>query len=173
VWRRKSSLTFGRPWKAVHITIEREGMPRKATPEEAVEVNAILSRVNYDTSPFFGSNEEWRRACYYAKAFKGYVPNSGGCSSCRHEVHDILREAVGLGVARRPTKEARYQERLATCHECPAYHSTTDSCGRLFIDALSPKPVAVDGENVYPCGCIVSLKAKFSTETCPANRWKA
>jgi hypothetical protein len=148
-------------------------MPRKATPEEAAKVNDILSRVTYDGSPYFATTADWQQACAYAKAFKGYVPTSAGCSTCRHGVHDILREAVGLGSARRPTKEARYQERLATCHGCPAYHSTTDSCGRLILDAFSSHPVVIDGENVYPCGCIVSLKAKFTSETCPGNRWKA
>ena len=165
-----------KPLHSIMVALQeqvRTIMLRKATPEQAEHINAILSRVTFDTSPFFASNEDWRTACIYAMTFTGYVPNSGGCASCRHAVHDILREAVGLGVARRPTKEARYAERLATCHACPVYHKATDSCGRLIVDALSPKPVAVDGENVYPCGCIVTLKAKFSTETCPANRWKA
>jgi hypothetical protein len=147
-------------------------MARKATQQEAQHVNDILSRVTYDGSPFFATTSDWQQACAFAKAFKGYTPPSN-CSSCRHHVHDILREAVGLGTARRPTKEASYAERLATCHECPAYHSTTDSCGRLILDAFSSQPVVIDGENVYPCGCIVSLKAKFTSETCPGNRWKA
>lgn len=148
-------------------------MPRKATPEEAAKVNEILARVTFDGSPYFASNEDWKQACAYVKAFSGYVPNGGGCSSCRFKVHDILREAVGLTVARRPVSESKAAKRIATCHECPVYRKGTDSCGRLIIDALSPKPVAIDGENVYPCGCIVSLKAQFSTETCPANRWTA
>ena len=108
-------------------------MPRKATPEEAAKVNEILARVTFDGSPYFASNEDWKQACAYVKAFSGYVPNGGGCSSCRFKVHDILREAVGLTVARRPVSESKAAKRIATCHECPVYRKGTDSCGRLIM----------------------------------------
>lgn len=42
-----------------------------------------------------------------------------------------------------------YSERLETCVECP--HRDNRKCGK--------------------CGCILAIKAKWSTEKCPDNRW--
>lgn len=42
-----------------------------------------------------------------------------------------------------------YKSRLTTCHSCE--HLDDKSCGL--------------------CGCYVNLKAKWSTEDCPKNKW--
>ena len=140
---------------------------RKPTHAEAQEINEILATVTYDQAPHFGNN--WKRASALCYELTGYKP-PGVCTSCRHAVHDRLREAVGLGIARRP-KESERNRRIAICHACPAYTKRTDSCGRLIVDALSPRPVLVDGAEVLPCGCNITLKATFTSEQCPANKW--
>lgn len=140
---------------------------RKPTRAEAQEINEILGAVTYDKAPYFGSH--WRRACELCYDLTGYKP-PGQCTTCRHAVHDRLREAVGLGIARRP-KESVRNKRIAICHACPVYKAHTDSCGRFILDALSPRPVLVDGTEVLPCGCNITLKATFTSEQCPANKW--
>lgn len=140
-------------------------MRGKATLEQAERIHAILGEVEFDGSPNFGYN--WPQAVKLCFEITGYIPPSR-CSSCRHNVHDRLRKAVGLSIARKPDESLR-QQRMAICHKCPVYHPSTDSCGRLILDAISPKEV----DGVKPCGCVISLKAAFTSERCPANRWPA
>lgn len=140
---------------------------RKPTHAEAQEINQILAAVTYDQAPHFGTH--WKRACALCYDLTGYKPPSV-CTSCRHAVHDRLREAVGLGIARRP-KESERKRRTAICHACPAYTWATDSCGRFILDHFKSKPILMDGQEVLPCGCSITLKAIFTSEKCPANKW--
>lgn len=146
-------------------------MPRTPTPEQFAEINGILSRVIMDEggSDTAWGTDDWRRAKELSRALGGYIPKAH-CSSCRIKLYDSLRSFVGLKTARRPDEGLRTR-RIAICHECPAYTKATDSCGRLILDAFNSKVVVIDGKDVLPCGCIVSLKASFPTEQCPASKW--
>ena len=143
---------------------------RKPTHAEAQEINEILAAVTYDTAPHFGNN--WKRAATLCYELTGYKP-PGVCTSCRHAVHDRLREAVGLGIARRP-KESERNRRIAICHACPVYRPSTRSCGRFgnkHTPFVEPDVVLLDGVSVVPCGCLIELKATFTSEQCPAKKW--
>tara|TARA_R110000823_G_scaffold20688_2_gene63089 strand:+ start:335 stop:571 length:237 start_codon:yes stop_codon:yes gene_type:complete len=44
-----------------------------------------------------------------------------------------------------------YDSRVLTCLACPSYNTDSDDCDI--------------------CGCPVEVKAKWSTESCPENKW--
>ena len=138
---------------------------------ELETINAILSRVTISKRevPIFARGD-WEAAKHLSKRLTGYTPSSL-CSTCQRTLYDKLRSLAGLTYARKPLPDDRIAARKAICHACPAYHPSTDSCGRLILDALSSHPVNIDGVDVHPCGCIVSLKAMFRSETCPGNFW--
>ena len=48
------------------------------------------------------------------------------------------------------TKEV-YDSRVLTCLACPFYNVDNDECDK--------------------CGCPIEVKAKWSTENCPENKW--
>ena len=148
-------------------------MGAKANSEQAARIHGILGRITPgeppDHSPYYG-HADWQEAKALTKAIAGYTPTCGG-ATCRYKVQDILRQAVGLGVARKPAKSEKTAERIAICHGCKAYNETTGACGRLILDAISAKPIEDASETIYPCGCLVSLKARFELEKCPAQKW--
>lgn len=138
---------------------------------ELETINAILSRVTISKRevPIFAP-QDWETAKHLSKRLTGYLPTSS-CSSCQRTLHDKLRTLAGLTYARTPLAHDRVAARKAICHACPAYHPSTDSCGRLILDAVSSHPVMIEGKAVHPCGCIITLKAMFRSETCPGNFW--
>ena len=52
-----------------------------------------------------------------------------------------------------------YRERLAICNYCPERLKHSKGC-ELTKFSRCPE-----------CGCIISLKAKLSTENCPLRKW--
>lgn len=145
-------------------------MRREATHDEIAEINRLIPMIEIDADGIRLPKDHAQRIHDLVRQIHGYRASSG-CISCMMRLIDVLRRIVGLGSARRPGTEELTDRRLAVCVLCPAYHANTGSCGRLVIDALNPQPVEVDGRMVNPCGCIVSLKARFKSEHCPANRW--
>lgn len=146
-------------------------MKRHATEEEAVQIHALLSRV-----VITGENKvqcegnDGALVTSWARTF-GYKRKTN-CDTCWLYAVDVIRGAVGLGPARRPASENLITRRLNECHTCPAHHIATGSCGRLLLDAVAPNPVTdVDGSTFNPCGCLVELKARVRSESCPADRW--
>lgn len=53
------------------------------------------------------------------------------------------------------------EARLATCAMCPHYDDG------ICKDVVDP----VTSETLRGCGCIVSVKAKLATESCPQGLW--
>ena len=145
----------------------------KPTAEDIATANAIIARtvVGQKNRVKFAKGD-FETASHLSKKYTGYSPSSF-CNSCRLALFDRLRDIVGMSYARFPMEEDRIATRKAICHGCPAYHPSTDSCGRLILDAISSHPVTIDGTEVHPCGCIVSLKAMFKSEKCPGNFWPA
>jgi hypothetical protein len=139
--------------------------------EATHEVLDLLTRITVDhQNNIVADQSDWSRAVALCRSLTGYVVN-GPCADCRLACLDRLRALVGLGPARRPVSDERHQQRLAVCHACPVYHPDTGSCGRLIVDAITPRQVEVGGRIVTPCGCVVALKARFKSEHCPGNFW--
>lgn len=146
-------------------------MRKAPTPEDIATANAIIGRTEYGVKNRIKfAQGDYLIAAKLSKDYTGYYPD-GVCNSCRLKVYDNLREIAGLTYARSPLGEDMVSTRRAICHTCPAYHPSTDSCGRLILDAISPMLVNVDGQQVEPCGCIITLKTMFRSEQCPASKW--
>ena len=146
-------------------------MKKKADYFERDQINDILSRVTVDHNNHIDATLQDRKELDRLGREVAQYERPGSCPLCWIGLIDVLRKYVGLAPARRPVPEQKANDRLDMCHNCPVYHSATGSCGRLMIDAIAPKPVDVNGVNVYPCGCIVALKVLFGSETCPGNFW--
>lgn len=146
-------------------------MRRNPTPQERDQIHALLERFTIDEKNAINASlEDLKELDRWGLEIAGHR-RAGSCKLCWIGLMDAVRKAVGLAPARRPVAEQKANDRLAMCHSCPVYHSTTGSCGRLMIDAIAPKPVIVNGVSVNPCGCIVALKVLFGSETCPGNFW--
>lgn len=143
----------------------------KPNAQDIAGMNAIIARVTLTPKgvPVYAPGD-YVTGGHYSKRFTGWRPN-GPCTSCQRVLFDKLRTLVGMTYARNPLDHGRMATRKEICHACPAYNPHTDSCGRLILDALDPQPVTIDGEKVLPCGCIISLKAMFKSETCPGKYW--
>lgn len=141
--------------------------------EDIATANAIIARtvVGHKNRVKYAKGD-FETAGHLSKKYTGYRPTSP-CNACALKVFDNLRAMVGMTFARKPLPEDRVEARKSICHACPAYHPNTDSCGRLIIDALSSRPVTIEGVDVFPCGCIISLKSLFRSEQCPGNFWPA
>lgn len=63
---------------------------------------------------------------------------------------DLLRSKAPGSPGERATEKQR-QERLSICHECPRFVKTTSQC--------------------LECGCIMPLKTKLASATCPLGKW--
>lgn len=143
----------------------------KPTEADLAIIGAILSRLTFSKKsiPVFAKGD-FATGGHLSKKYTGWMP-TGCCTSELRLLHDKLRTLAGYTYARKPLNADRIEARKLVCHQCPAYHPNTDSCGRLILDAISPHPVNIDGQDVNPCGCVISLKAIFRSEQCPASRW--
>ena len=149
-------------------------MRKSPTIEQARRIHAILTQVEVRQKEqhfSWGTPENGKEARELCYAISGYRPSKSDCFSCRVKVLDILRESVGLPPISRPVTHEKAESRMAICIQCPAYHPNTQSCGRLFLDAISPKPIMIDGELVNPCGCFLPLKTSIKISACPARKW--
>lgn len=120
-------------------------------------------------------NKAWAFA--FAQRMGRNIGNPSECPPCNIEAANELRKAVGWPILVDTVPPNIHTTRLRMCQgdgtapKCPAYHTTTHSCGRLIVDAITPKPIKVDGRMIEPCGCEVDLKARFASQQCPAGRW--
>jgi hypothetical protein len=160
-------------------------MGTKITPNQDAAIRGILSRVSYVPKQMVSwgiapdGSKDWNTVRALTRELAAYNP-SGSCMGCHFRALNILREAVDLPPVGGEASESLRTRRLAVCRgvspdhsdACPAWHPSTDSCGRLLVDALSPDPVKMeDGHMVMPCGCAVSVKSAFRFFRCPANKW--
>ena len=61
-------------------------------------------------------------------------------------------------------------DRMSACKKCEHYKTTTKTCGTLGIGTL----LLVEGIiEVELCGCIMPIKTKLKTSTCPLGKWDA
>ena len=148
-------------------------MRKTPTLEQAERIARILQAVTLDIkgrSFNWGSPENKSEAIALCQDLSGYRPSTH-CFSCYLKVVNILATSVGLPPYDHGVTYSIKQRRLEICATCPAYHTSTRSCGRLIVDALNPQPVSMDGENIIPCGCYLPLKAGMKHAKCPANKW--
>lgn len=148
-------------------------MRKTPTFEQAIRIGHVLDgiTVNLKAQTFsWKSNELLAEGLALCKAISGYKPKSG-CFSCHLKVANILAEAIGLPPYDHGTTEDRKAFRMDVCATCPAFHPSTQSCGRFILDAISPIPVVIDGEEVTPCGCSLLIKASMKWAECPAGKW--
>lgn len=146
-------------------------MAVKLDAQEAKYINDLLERFTIDAkNTVIGSVQDMKELDRIGLEFANHK-RTGSCKLCWIGLMDAVRKVVGLAPARRPVDAIKAKDRLDMCHECPVYHKSTGSCGRLIIDAIIPEPVIVNGKSINPCGCIVALKVHFGSETCPGNFW--
>jgi hypothetical protein len=119
----------------------------------------------------WGSPANMAEGLALCKDLSGYRPKSQ-CFSCYLKVANILAEAIGLPPYDHGTTEDRKAFRMDVCATCPAFHTSTQSCGRFILDAINPQPVTIDGEEINPCGCYLPIKTSMKHATCPAGRWR-
>lgn len=145
-------------------------MRRRPTQGEFTRIMAVLEKARADRKEvtWNGTQAEGRQLC---KSLTGYRPSKSNCLACELKVVDLLREMVNLPPISRPANEGVYEQRMAICETCAAYHPRTKSCGRLGVDALTPRPVLINGNEVNPCGCFLPLKATMKHAACPASLW--
>lgn len=158
-------------------------MRRTPTLAEAERIAAIVADVVVTYRP---DHFDWKghkaEALTLCKSLSGYKPTKP-CFSCWVRVLNILREAINLERIDHGADEQTSARRMEICRACPAFHENTVSCGRLFLDAIDPHPVTVDGQQVNPCGCRLYLdvsvagmtlslgKTQLKRAHCPANKW--
>ena len=146
-------------------------MRKTPTIEQATRIAAILHEVKFVKGKELSWAGHWEEVCAFSKSISGYVPSKGACIDCETKMLNILAEAVGLPPFAHETTAERRAFRMDVCTTCPAYHTSTKSCGRFILDALDPIPVLIDGDMVNPCGCSIPIKATFKHATCPAGKW--
>lgn len=144
---------------------------RPPTYAEAERITLIVSEIEVT---FKGESFDWKE--HKAEAYAildsmGIDFSKRSCFACWVGTLNKLRKAINLDPIDHGARPERAAFRMDVCTTCPAYHASTQSCGRLILDALSPEPVTIDGEQVTPCGCYLPLKVKFKHATCPAGRW--
>lgn len=143
----------------------------KPSAEDIAIANAIIARVIVGTKRLTNfAPGDFDTAVHLSRKYTGYSPSST-CNACKVALHDKLRDMVGMSYARDPLDNDRIATRIEICVNCPAFHPSTRSCGRLVLDAVSSQPVNINGENIYPCGCLIDLKARFKSEQCPGKFW--
>lgn len=156
---------------------------RQPTQHEAERIAYIVGRVHCDLkSQTFDWGEHKAEAFDLCRAISGYRPNKT-CFSCWVRVLNILREGINLDPIDHGADEQTSARRMDICRACPAFHENTVSCGRLFLDAIDPNPITVDGQQVNPCGCRLYLdvsvagmtlslgKTQLKRAKCPAGKW--
>ena len=60
--------------------------------------------------------------------------------------------------------------RMQICKKCEHYRTLTRSCGPLGVGT---RLLIEDRIEVELCGCIMPIKTKLKTSTCPLGKWKA
>lgn len=146
-------------------------MRKTPTIQQAERIATIMKAVTFvkgQEVSWHGHIAEARELC---KDLSGYKPSKSNCIDCETKVLNILAESIGLPPFEHPASADRQAFRMDVCRMCPAFHATTESCGRLIVDALFPEPVMIDGEEVKPCGCYLPIKTSMKRATCPAGRW--
>ena len=65
------------------------------------------------------------------------------------------------------------EERMIICKGCEYYNETTRSCGTLVLGDDLGELVKVKGKKrkVRLCGCVIPVKTKFKTASCPLKKW--
>ena len=62
---------------------------------------------------------------------------------------------------------------MSICKGCEHYNETTRSCGTLVLGDDLGELVSVKGKKrkVRLCGCVMPMKTKFKTASCPLKKW--
>ena len=144
---------------------------RPPTIEEATRIAQIVREVEVTYKPEAFDWKEHKVEAYAILDAMGVKFSKRSCFSCWVGTLNKLRTSIGLDPFDHGTTAERAAFRMDVCTTCPAFHATTQSCGRLVVDALFPEPVMIDGEEVKPCGCWLKLKVTLKHATCPAGRW--
>lgn len=65
------------------------------------------------------------------------------------------------------------EERMSICKGCEHYNEITRSCGTLVLGDDLGELVSVKGKKrkVRLCGCVMPMKTKFKTASCPLKKW--
>ena len=144
---------------------------RPPTLAEAQRIETIVREVEVSYKPESFAWHDHKREAYALLKAMGYPRPSKSCFSCWVGALNNLRTSIGLDPFDHGTTAERAAFRMDVCTTCPAYHPSTQSCGRLVLDAINPQPVTIDGEQVNPCGCYLPLKVYLKHATCPASKW--
>lgn len=133
------------------------------TPEQFTAIMEVLPMIEDENGHFdWGTPENKARALKLCFDLSGYRP-SQGCIGCWNRATDILKIAVGLPPKGKPVSDDRYAARMAICHACTSYVSSSRSCGPLGLGAI------FGGAQV--CGCFLPIKARMKNTTCPQAKW--
>jgi len=64
---------------------------------------------------------------------------------------------------------------MTICKGCEHYNETTRSCGTLVLGDDIGELVEVKGKKrkVRLCGCVIPVKTKFKTASCPLKKWRS
>ena len=146
-------------------------MKRPPTIEEATRIERIVREVVVTYKPESFDWKDHKAEAYAILTAIGVKFSKRSCFSCWIGTLNKLRTSIGLDPFDHGTTSERAAFRMDVCATCPAYHASTQSCGRLVVDALFPEPVMIDGEEVKPCGCYLPLKVNLKHSTCPASKW--
>ena len=65
------------------------------------------------------------------------------------------------------------EQRMSICKGCEHYNETTRSCGTLVLGDDIGELISVKGKKrkVRLCGCVMPMKTKFKTASCPLKKW--
>ncbi len=150
---------------------------RPPTYAEAERIAVIVAEVEVRYTPESFDWKTHKAEAYALLRAMGEKAPDKSCFSCWVNALNKLRKAIGQPPFDHGASAERTAFRLDVCTTCPAFHTSTESCGRLILDALSPQAVMIDGEPVNPCGCRMTDfglwkgKASLKHATCPANKW--
>lgn len=149
-------------------------MKRQPTIEEAKRIHQIVVEVSATVTyqpEHFSWGPHKKEAFDLIRTLGGKPPNKS-CFACWVKGLDFLRQAVNLEAMGRSVSLDKQQSRMDKCQACPAYQRKTESCGRLILDFLSPRPVPlIDGGHIIPCGCYLPAKTSLKHASCPAKKW--
>ena len=146
-------------------------MKRPPTISEATRIERIVREVVVTYKPESFDWKDHKAEAYAILTAIGVKFSKRSCFSCWIGTLNKLRTSIGLDPFDHGTTAERAAFRMDVCTTCPAFHASTQSCGRLVVDALFPEPVMIEGEEVKPCGCWLPAKVTLKHATCPAGRW--
>ena len=144
---------------------------RPPTLAEAERIAVIVREVEVSYKPDAFDWKEHKPEAYAILTSMGESFSKRSCFACWIGTLNKLRTSINLDPFDHGTSAERAAFRMDVCTTCPAYHASTQSCGRLVVDALFPEPVMIEGEAVNPCGCWLPAKVNLKHATCPAGRW--